>query len=123
MNTSTWKFLRRVVLSTIVVIGGVALFAQRGYPDQIPPGWKASNMKPIGYSGLDGRGGAFKLAIKQVNGHWYLYMGHLWNRGWSIVDVTDPTNPKVAKFIPGPNNTFTIQMEFHDNIGIISLEK
>ncbi len=49
-------------------------------------------MRPIGYSDLDGRG-AFKMAIKHVGG-WYLYMGHLWDRGWSIVDVTDPANPK-----------------------------
>ena len=53
-------------------------------------GWEASNMKPIGYSDLDGHGGSFKMAIKHVNDHWYLYLGHLWLHGWSIVDVTDP---------------------------------
>ena len=73
-------------------------------------------MRPIGYSDLDGRGGAFKMAIKRVGDRWYLYMGHLWNRGWSIVDVTDPAKPKVAKFIPGPDNTWTIQMDLHDNL-------
>ena len=34
-------------------------------------------MEPIGYSGLENRKGAFKMAIKKVNGRWYLYMGHL----------------------------------------------
>jgi hypothetical protein len=58
-------------------------------------------MKPIGYSGVDRRPGAFKMAIKQVNSYSNLDVGHLWNRGWSRVDVTDPTNPKVAKFIIG----------------------
>jgi hypothetical protein len=116
--------IRRILLSAVVIVAVVALFGQQAArADQIPAGWEASNMKPIGYSDIDGRGGAFKMAIRQVNGHWYLYMGHLWNRGWSIVDVTDPTNPKVAKFIPGPDNTFTIQMEFHDNIGVISVQQ
>jgi hypothetical protein len=99
------------------------LVVPHGYADQIPNGWEASNMKAIGYSDLDGRGGAFKMAIRHVNDHWYLYMGHLWNRGWSIVDVTDPTNPKVANFIPGPDNTWTIQMELQGNLMITALQK
>jgi hypothetical protein len=89
--------------------------------DDIPPGWAASNMTPVGYSDLDGRGGAFKMAIRHVNDHWYLYMGHLWSRGWTILDVTDPANPKVAKFIPGFPNTWSIQMELHDNLMVTSV--
>ena len=53
---------------------------------------------------------------------WYLYLGHLWNYGWSIVDVTDVKNPKVVKFVPGPPNTWTIQMEMHDNIMLTALQ-
>ena len=117
------KHLQRAVIAGLFILGIAALHPGRGFADQIPTGWKASNMKPIGYSGLDGRGGAFKMAIRQVNGHWYLYMGHLWNRGWTILDVTDPTNPKVVKFIPGPDNTWTIQMELHDNIMITALQR
>ena len=75
---------------------------QRAAADQIPSGWEASNMKPIGYSDLGGHE-AFKMAIKHVGDHWYLYMGHFVASGWSIVDVTDPTNPKVVKFLPGPD--------------------
>ena len=92
--------------------------------DQIPKGWEASNMHPIGYTDLAGHGGAFKMSIKHVNNHWYLYLGHLWTSGWSIVDVTDPTNPKVVKFIPWSNsNTMTGQMEIHENIMLTSLKR
>jgi hypothetical protein len=49
------------------------------YADSIPPGWESNNLEPVGYSALDNRKGAFKMAIKKVNGHWYLYMGHLWH--------------------------------------------
>ena len=80
-------------------------------------------MEPVGYSGLDNRKGAFKMAIKKVNGRWYLYMGHLWHYGWSIVDVTDPKDPKFVKTMPGPTNTWTIQMTLHDNIMVTGLEK
>src|SRR5262249_2050079 len=78
---------------------------------------------PIGYSGLENRKGAFKMPIKKVNGRWYLYMGHLWHYVWSIVDVTDPGEPKFLKTVPGPGNTWTIQMTLHDNIMITALEK
>jgi hypothetical protein len=80
-------------------------------------------MVPVGYSGLENRMGAFKLAIKKVNGRWYLYMGHLWHYGWSIVDVTEPKDPKFLKTISGPGNTWTIQMTLHDNIMVTALEK
>ena len=29
------------------------------------------------------------MAIEERNGRWYMYMGHLWDRGWTILDVTD----------------------------------
>ena len=103
----------------------IAVFTTHGviYADPIPKGWQASNMKPIGYSDLDGRGGAFKMAVRRVADRWYLYMGHEWHRGWSILDVTDPTNPKYVKFVEGPDNTNTIQMEFHDNLMVTALQR
>src|SRR6266566_1667987 len=102
------------LLSTLGAAVGVALLVfvicpPGTHADQIPAGWEASNMKPIGYSDMDGHGGAFKMAIRHIGDKWYLYTGHLWNRGWSIVDVTDPANPKYVKFVPWPqDNTWTI---------------
>src|SRR6266511_5316715 len=80
------KYLRCAAAGGAVAIAAAGL-AARSHADSIPPGWEANNMEPIGYSALDNRKGAFKMAIKKVNGHWYLYMGHLWHYGWSIVDV------------------------------------
>jgi len=91
--------------------------------DPIPQGWQARNMEAVGYSAMGGRLGAFKMAIKKVAGHWYLYTGHLWHYGWSIVDVTDPQDPKLVKFIPGPDNTWTIQVTLHDNLMVTALQK
>src|SRR3990172_8340338 len=117
MKRSAWKSVRRIVLRIALIAGVVVLAAQpTTYADSIPPGWKASNMRPIGYSGLNGLGESFKMAIKQVGGRWYLYMGHFAHRGWTILDVTNPTSPKVVKFIPGPANTSTFQVDLHDNL-------
>jgi hypothetical protein len=78
-----------------------SVFAQTG--PEIPSGAMTNNVRVVGYSDVDGRP-PFKLSIQERNGHWYLYAGHLWHRGWTILDVTDPSKPSVANFIPGPRN-------------------
>ncbi len=90
--------------------------------EEFPHGFVANNVRAVGYSDLEEKP-AFKMSIREHNGRWYLYTGHFWHSGWSIVDVTDPTDPQVIKFIPGPENTFTLQMELSDNIMITALEK
>jgi hypothetical protein len=82
----------------------------------------AHNVEAVGYSDLDGRP-AFKLTIRQDRGRWYLYTGHFWHRGWSVIDVTDPTKAEVVNFIEGPRNTFTGQVDLHGETMITSLEQ
>jgi len=101
-----------------------SMLARPALADPIPKGWEAMNMKPVGYTDLDGRRGGFKMSIKHAaDSRWYLYLGHLWDYGWSIVDVTDPKNPKYVKFIDGPKNTWDIQMTLHDNLMITALQQ
>src|SRR6267154_1946894 len=89
---------------------------------QIPPGAATSNVRVVGYGEVDGRP-PFKLSVQERNGRWYLYAGHLWHRGWTVLDVTDPAKPTVANFIPGPENTWTIQMEIGGDKMITALER
>jgi hypothetical protein len=89
---------------------------------EIPQGYFAQNIEPIGYHDLDGKP-AFKLAMQEVNGRWYLYLAHLWHRGWSILDVTEPTAPELVTHIPGPENTWTIQIQVADGKMITALER
>ena len=88
----------------------------------IPQGYFAHNTEVLGYHDLNGKP-AFKLAMQEVNGRWYLYLAHLWHRGWSILDVTDPTAPEFVAFIPGPENTWTIQIQVADGKMITGLER
>src|ERR687891_2564860 len=100
---------------------GVVVSVHPSHTQNIPQGFAASNFQVVGYSEIDGRPG-FKMAIREVNGRWYMYMGHLWHRGWTILDVTDPAKPQVLKFVPGPENTWTIQVDLHDDIMITGME-
>ncbi len=80
------------------------------------------NIRPVGYHDLDGRPG-FKMGMQEVGGRWYLYLGHLWHRGWTILEVTDPTHPKHLRFIAGPPNTWTIQIQVAEGKMITGLEQ
>src|SRR5207237_5801816 len=88
----------------------------------IPSGYYAQGIEVLGYHDLEGRP-AFKLAMQEVNGRWYLYLAHLWHRGWSILDVTDPTMPQLVTYIPGPENTWTIQIQVAEGKMITALER
>ena len=61
--------------------------------------------------------------MQEVNNRWYLYVAHLWHRGWSVIDVTDPTAPEFCAFIPGPENTWTIQVQVAEDKMIAGLER
>ena len=64
------KRLPYMILAAVLVLVGLSM-TTRLAADQIPQGWKAHNMQPVGYSNMDGRP-PFKLAIKQVGSKWYL---------------------------------------------------
>jgi hypothetical protein len=89
----------------------------------VPPGpsW-SDRVRVVGYSDLDGRPG-FKLAMQEVGSRFYLYLGHLWHRGWSVMDVTDPASPRLLRFIDGPANTWTIQVQVAEGRMVTALER
>jgi hypothetical protein len=113
--------------STVALVAGTVAFAADTSASArlklgAAHGAAARNVSVVAYSEVDGRP-PFKLGIQESGGRWYLYMGHLWHRGWTIMDVTNPYEPEVVKFIPGPPNTWTIQMEVFDRKMITALER
>ncbi len=122
---------KRVLRSSTAALGAAATWgmsaALPACADPAPPGWVASNLELVGFTGLNGKPGAFKLAIKHAkNDHWYLYAGHSFDQGWSIIDVTDPKNPRYVKFIPyqtPEKEVLTAQLTLHDDILITAIDK
>lgn len=76
----------------------------------------------VGYTDLDGRPG-FKMALHKAGDRWYLYTAQFWVSGWSIVEVTDPANPRFIRYIEGPSNTWTLQVQIADGLMITSMER
>ena len=85
-------------------------------------GAHSQGVKAIGYIPNEDRP-AFKMAIHEFAGRWYLYCAHFWHSGWSIIDITDPTAPRFVRFIEGPPNTWTLQVQIADGLMITSMEK
>jgi hypothetical protein len=79
------------------------------------------NIDLIAYHDLDGRTG-LKLALQEVAGRYFLYVAGFWHSGWSILDVTDPERPELVRFLDGPANTMTIQVQVADGKMITALE-
>lgn len=88
-----------------------------------PPGESYSrNLEAVGYMDLEGRP-AFKLAIHRSGSRWYLYTATLWHPGLNIVEVTDPAKPRFVRYIEGPANTWTLQIQIAQGKMITSQER
>ncbi len=106
------------------VLGFTALaLAATAAADPIPPGWKAQQVEPVGYSDLTEMGPAHKMTIKRVGGRWFMIVGHFWKPGWSVIDITDPAAPRTVKVIPAKPNTRTTQVTLSGDILITAVER
>lgn len=92
-------------------------------PSEMPQGQSYSrNMEAIGYIDLQGKP-AFKLAIHKKGERWYLYTACLWHPGFHISDITDPRRPRYLRYVPGPANTWTLQVQIAQGRMITSQER
>ena len=80
------------------------------------------NVRLVGYHDLEDRA-PFKISMQETDGRWYIYLAHFWHCGWSIVDVTDPENPTYERFVEGPTNTMTKQIQVAEGKMITGLER
>ena len=119
MNMFLGAFRLPSVVSSVVFIGLVG-FLGIAKADPIPPGWSAQNMEVVSYTSVDGKPG-FKISLTRAGDRLYAITAHYSVPGWSVIDVTDAKNPKVVKFIPGPENTNTVQVDIADGIMVAAL--
>jgi len=89
--------------------------------DRFPEGKTyTKNMEVIAYHEL-GERPAFKMGMLKNAEGWYLYLSHLWHSGHTILEVTDPANPKLIRFIPARPHTITANIQVADGKMITSM--
>ena len=96
----------RVLLLCAWLVCGLTAYAQDGSKAE------AKNMRLVGYNDLQART-AYQPIIHRQGNRWIAYVGHhgdkmlnalngrIEDNGTSIVDVTDPRNPRYLAHIPG----------------------
>ena len=89
--------------------------------DPIPSGARSENVAAVGYVDAPNTS-PFKMSLLQSGDRWYMYTSNLFHRGWAIFDVTDPSDPAFVKFIDGPANTATWQLDIADNRMITAVD-
>src|ERR1700674_5539038 len=98
------------VALVFAVFGTAAVHAQS---KPLPKGAFAKNVEFISFTDVNGHI-PFKMSVQAVNGRWYMYAAAQNDRGWSILDITNPADPSVVNWIPGPKNTRTVQVDIAD---------
>ncbi len=82
--------------------------------DRRPPD-HARNMRLLGHSDQGGRPDGVQLMVNK--GH--AFIGHMFSKGFSVVDVRDPRNPRPAAYVPAPPNTWNIHLQTHGDLLLV----
>ena len=73
------------------------------------------NMKLIGYSDQGGREDGVQVMVNK--GH--AFVGHMFSKGFSVIDVSDPRKPSAVNYIAAPANTWNIHLQTHDDLLLV----
>src|ERR1700730_3660870 len=82
---------------------------------QLPVPDFARNMRLLGHSDQGGRADGVQLMVHRG----YAYVGHIFSKGFSIIDVRDPRAPKPVGYVPAPPNTWSLHLQAHDDLLLV----
>jgi hypothetical protein len=74
-----------------------------------------SNMKLLGYCDQGGRADGVQIMVHRG----YAYIGHMFSKGFSIIDVRNPRQPRSATYIAAPPGTWNIHLQTHDDLLLV----
>ncbi len=75
----------------------------------------ARNMRLIGHSDQGGRADGVQLMVHRG----YAYVGHMFSKGFSVIDLRDPSHPRPTTYIAAPANTWNIHLQAHDDLLLV----
>lgn len=79
------------------------------------PDYATSNLNFVGYSDQGGRCDGVQIMVQDG----YAYVGHIFSKGFSVIDVRDPRNTAFVKYVPAPPNTWTLHLQAHDGLLLV----
>ncbi len=75
----------------------------------------ARNMRIIGHSDQGGRPDGVQIMVHRG----YAYIGHMFSKGFSVVDVRDPKRPRAVNYLAAPPATWNIHLQTHDDLLLV----
>jgi hypothetical protein len=83
-------------------------------PDLPKPDY-ARNMRLVGHSDQGGRPDGVQVMVHRD----HAYIGHMFSKGFSIIDVRDPKNPRAANHVAAPPGTWNIHLQTHGDLLLV----
>ena len=75
----------------------------------------ARNMRLIGHSDQGGRPDGVQIMVHRG----FAYVGHMFSKGFSVIDVHDAKNPRAVNYVAAPPNTWNIHLQTHDDLLLV----
>jgi hypothetical protein len=75
----------------------------------------ARTMRIIGHSDQGGRPDAVQIMVHRG----FAYVGHMFSKGFSVIDVRDPKNPHAVNYLAAPPGTWNIHLQTHDDLLLV----
>jgi hypothetical protein len=75
----------------------------------------ARNMRIVGHSDQGGRPDGVQIMVHRG----FAYVGHMFSKGFSVIDVRDAKNPRPVNYVAAPPNTWTIHLQTHDDLLLV----
>jgi len=82
---------------------------------ELPKPDYARNMKLIGHSDQGGRPDGVQVMVHRG----FAYVGHMFSKGFSVIDVRDPKAPRAVNYLAAPSNTWNIHLQVHDDLLLV----
>ena len=75
----------------------------------------ARNMRLVGHSDQGGRPDGVQVMVNRG----FAYVGHMFSKGFSVIDVGDPKMPRAVNYLAAPPNTWNIHLQMHDDLLLV----
>jgi hypothetical protein len=75
----------------------------------------ARNMRIIGHCDQGGRPDGVQIMVHRG----YAFIGHMFSKGFSVIDVRDPAHPRAVNYFAAPPGTWNIHLQVHDDLLLV----
>lgn len=75
----------------------------------------ARNMRIVGHCDQGGRPDGVQVMVHRG----FAYVGHMFSKGFSVIDVRDPKNPLAVKYTAAPPGTWNIHLQTHGDLLLV----